>query len=431
MFLILDTSESLNFISPSSTREDFTSGITERCRKIQHTQPLALAPKLILNQPMINRSTTTTAYFDIDSGKISTIVSCSNQNGRYTNGSVEKFLSTKTIELSSPTIVSHANKKPSYLNLACCVNGYSNYTNYDSQERREINKSREVSPIRPIISMARQPRSNDNLLSIPTFVKQSPLTSITKRFAGLTLNDKDTTDNAAMINGNGTTVTNRKSFIQQRVEKLYGTTKILTTTKSSDSFLNGNSPIHQHHTTNGTTNTNGALDEKENDEVNMNSLPVMKHLRPEFAKQLQFIQNSPKKTIRPAVPPKSNDLTSILPPTTATTIESNEISSKTNLLNSELNKEKIVMEPVVNNATSVDEPDKLAVVNNNCDVSNKNLMNINVMEASPSESNDSSQLKDGNYFLTILELEKTRILEKADDTEKELQQLQNDVSVEK
>lgn len=217
-------------------------------------------------------------------------------NDSYINGNSEKFLSTKTIELQSPTVVAHANKKPSYLNLACCVNGYSNYTNYDSVERKEINKSREVSPIRPIITMSRQPRSNDNLLSVPqpvTFVKQSPLASITKRFASLNLGDgKDTTDNA--VNGN---ISNRKSFIQQRVEKLYGTTKILTSTTTTKTVktseiihLNGNS-----HHVNGSSGKE--IDEKENDgELSaMNSLPVMKHLRPEFCRQLNFL-NSPKKT---------------------------------------------------------------------------------------------------------------------------------------
>lgn len=216
-------------------------------------------------------------------------------NGSYFNGSTDKFLSTKTIDLQSPTVVAHANKKPSYLNLACCVNGYSNYTNYDSVERKEINKSREVSPIRPIITMSRQPRSSDNLLSIPqsrevTFVKQSPLSSITKRFASLNINDsssKDTTDNA--VNGS---LTSRKSFIQQRVEKLYGTTKILTTStvKTSETIhVNGNG----HHNSSYVNGNAKEMDEKENEDYT--SLPVMKHLRPEFCRQLQFVQNSPKK----------------------------------------------------------------------------------------------------------------------------------------
>lgn len=446
-----DTSESLNFISPSSTREDFTAGIAERCRKLQ--QPGPLTSKLILNQPINQRSTTTTAYFDINSGKFSTIVSRGETNGRsYFNGvTTESFLATKTIELQSPTVVSHANKKPSYLNLACCVNGYSNYTNYDSIQRKEINKSREVSPIRPLISsinMARQPRSNENLLSVPppvTFVKQSPLTSITKRFASLNINnDKDTTDNASMMtNGNGSVV-NRKSFIQQRVEKLYGTTKILTTVKSSDSIqINGNGTITHSATHNGSTNGTAKVDEKENDEV---CLPVMKHLRPEFCKQLQFMNpSSPKKssltrtstgnvllksaekaTERIENGTSSNpDIFSLPHATKQQPIKTIEISTTEESSNSKF----IEYDAAKLSNQVVSSPETIAVsqeqvMNNNCGVSNNNLIVNNKME---SESQN-SDTKDGNFFLKLLNTEKTRILKNAADLEKEFEDLQESVS---
>lgn len=445
-----DTSESLNFISPSSTREDFTAGITERCRKIQ--QPGPLTPKLILNQPAHNRNTTT-AYFDISSGTYSTIVSRSGDtNSRYFNGITESFLTTKTIDLQSPTVVAHANKKPSYLNLACCVNGYSNYTNYDSVERKEINKSRDVSPIRPIITMSRQQRSTDNLLSVPghppvTFVKQSPLISITKRFASLNINEKDTPDNAGMMNGNGS-VTNRKSFIQQRVEKLYGTTKILTTVKSSDSIqLNGNGTITHLNGSNGSSNgTNGSIttvEEKENDEDSMNSLPVMKHLRPEFAKQLQFM-NSPKKSLtrtstgnillkseqsksdkselKISTNNNNNNINNItsLPPS-----KTNEISI-VDLINSESVRKDCdsLMDRVVSKPEQIVVNEE-KVVNNNCEVSKVNGNGMMDLDLPKLQNNE---IKDGNYFLGILNEEKEKILKIAAETEKELEQLQSDVS---
>ncbi|CRK98648.1 CLUMA_CG012015, isoform A [Clunio marinus] len=456
--LSVDTSESLNFISPSATREDFTAGITERCRKIQ--QPSPLTPKLILNQP-INHTTT---YFDINSGKISTIVSrAGDTNGRYFNGmSTESFLSKKTIELQSPTVVAHANKKPSYLNLACCVNGYSNYTNYDSIERKEINKSREVSPIRPIISsisMSRQQRSNENLLSVPqpvTFVKQSPLTSITKRFAALNLHEKDTVDNASlMTNGSSSSsVANRKSFIQQRVEKLYGTTKILTTMKSSDSIqLNGNGTItHINGSRNGTNGT--IVDEKENDEESMNSLPVMKHLRPEFCKQLQFM-SSPKKSLtrtstgnillkseqKKSVEFKSfessnsgNDLKTIENNITSGNTEL--ITSKSPLITKEISKDQskleVKSEDSKNLPSKVKEDQVAAVINeekvsNNTPIMQKHEINvINKMESEIKSTQD--EIKDGHYFLKLLHKEKTRILDLAEVTEKELMQLQSNPS---
>jgi hypothetical protein len=442
-----DTSESLNFISPSSTREDFTAGITERCRKIQ--QPGPLTPKLILNQPVNNRNTT--AYFDISSGTYSTIVSRSGETkGRYFNGiTSESFLSSKTIDLQSPTVVAHANKKPSYLNLACCVNGYSNYTNYDSIERKEINKSRDVSPIRPIISMSRQQRSSDNLLSVPgqtpVFVKQSPLTSITKRFASLNINDKDTTDNAGVMNGNGNGVTNRKSFIQQRVEKLYGTTKILTTVKSSDSIqLNGNGTItHLNGSSNGTNgSTTTTVDEKENDEISMNSLPVMKHLRPEFAKQLQFM-NSPKKSLTRTstgnVLLKSEQLKTDQPQfkseniTTGNNnnITSNELlsaPSKTNEIVDLINSESVKKDCDNLMDRVLESPEKIIVseekvVNKNCEAINNKINGE--MDSETKLSNN--ELKDGNYFLRLLNDEKARILKIAEDTEKEFEQFQSDV----
>lgn len=431
-----DTSESLNFISPSATREDFTAGITERCRKLQ--QPGPLTPKLILNQP-INQRTTTTAYFDIESGKFSTIVSRGDTNGgRYFNGiTTESFLSTKTIELQSPTVVAHANKKPSYLNLACCVNGYSNYTNYDSVERKEINKSRDVSPIRPIISMARQPRSSDNLLSVPgqvTFVKQSPLTSITKRFASLNITDKDTTDNAGVINGNGAVV-NRKSFIQQRVEKLYGTTKILTSVKSSDSIqLNGNGTIqhlngsaHNGNSHNGTTNGSA---EKENDEVCLNSLPVMKHLRPEFAKQLQFM-SSPKKSLN-----RTSTGTALLKSPTAVEGSAAALTSKpsppikTKDISTEPIKFEVEKEDCAKSTDTVVSSPEPSIVSQETVIDNVHEAKTNGETSSAAMETNSpkAELKDGHYFLRLLNEEKSRILKNAADLETEFEALQADVS---
>jgi hypothetical protein len=446
----IDTSESCNFISPSATREDFTAGIAERVRKIQTTQPLT--PKLILTNQQRTATSTTTAYFDINSGKISTIVSrpppSEPNGGCYFNGNTEKFLATKTIDLQSPTVVAHANKKPSYLNLACCVNGYSNYTNYDSIERKEINKSREVSPIRPIITMSRQPRSqNDHLLSVPTpvtFIKQSPLTSITKRFASLNINDKDTPDNAGMaMNGSSNGgVSNRKSFIQQRVEKLYGTTtKILTTNATTTSTtvknnsstdtiqLNGNGTIHHH--LNGNSNGNNHYDEKENDEeLYMNSLPVMKHLRPEFCRQLQFM-SSPKKVARVSSSNgNSNHSSSSSTSSTTMEIPTTKIESdqqKEIVVNqieeAKMEQNIVVMDRIISKESpAVKESQQSIELSNN----NNNVVNVNKAEMESIKSPE-IEVHDGNYFLKLLNNEKTRILKIADETEKELEVLQSNV----
>lgn len=277
------------------------------------------------------------------------------------------------------------NKKPSYLNLACCVNGYSNLTTYDSKLRQDINKSREVSPSRPIIATLHYNRSSDGgnfQLTAPTLSYISMNNSINNNLSngarmvngrsGATAGNnggQDVTDNvsvnaaAAMFNGNGfgngvgglrTKVISsqsqissvreservvKKSFIQQRVEKLYGNAegvvinkqiyshsnnsgstnerKYLTnianenvaankncyTTPASAVHLNGNGNVNG---TNGSATNNGVggggVVTKENLDVtgkefggdpDMEALPVMRHLRPEFRAQLQMY--SPKK----------------------------------------------------------------------------------------------------------------------------------------
>lgn len=273
------------------------------------------------------------------------------------------------------------NKKPSYLNLACCVNGYSNLTTYDSKLRQDINKSREVSPSRPIIATLHYNRSSEGgnfQLTAPTLSYISMNNSINNNLSngtrmvngrnGASTNGtagQDVTDNvsvnaaAAMFNGNGfgggglrTKVISsqsqissvreservvKKSFIQQRVEKLYGNAEgvvinkqiysnnssatnerkylnnianenvasnknCYTTPASVVHHLNGNA----NGATNGSATNNGGLGggvvTKENLDVNgkefggdpdMEALPVMRHLRPEFRAQLQMY--SPKK----------------------------------------------------------------------------------------------------------------------------------------
>ncbi|XP_044740433.1 uncharacterized protein LOC123301659 [Chrysoperla carnea] len=61
---------------------------------------------------------------------------------------------TSTVDQEIQDNSSTHTKKPSYLNLACCVNGYSNLTTYDSKLRETYrtgtSRSREVSPNRPL-----------------------------------------------------------------------------------------------------------------------------------------------------------------------------------------------------------------------------------------------------------------------------------------
>lgn len=299
-------------------------------------------------------------------------------------GNISTVLTTTSPQVAETTSTTAAtpdgalpNKKPSYLNLACCVNGYSNLTTYDSKLRQDINKSREVSPSRPIIATLHYNRSSEGgnfQLTAPTLSYISMNNTINNNLSngstGRMVNGRngtttgpDVTDNvssaATMFNGNGfgsglrtkvissqsqissnnvressERVVVKKSFIQQRVEKLYGNAegvvinkqiytnnsgstnerkylnnianenvvanKTCYTTPASAVHLNGTA------TTNGSSNGNGVgVVTKENLDVNskefagvggdpdMEALPVMRHLRPEFRAQLQLY--SPKK----------------------------------------------------------------------------------------------------------------------------------------
>lgn len=284
------------------------------------------------------------------------------------------MLTSTTEEQHSPTSRSASPaKKPSYLNLACCVNGYSNLTTYDSKLRQNINKSREVSPIRPIIHTLQYNRgeANSPYLAVPvpmpivndnytgnnghltmdtnkTTTKM--LSSPDKRYFSTTTTttasssssmrhsvaiDKDVTDNmgyirspaaaaAAAVSRHGDPES-PKSFIQQRVERLYGPSALAAGFYSPKRSLNdsansvlsersqnsSNTSIHRFKTEFRSVATasppNGTTTESENhvNQYQMNvgpekageqsSLPVLRHLRPEFRAQLPIV--SPKRTV--------------------------------------------------------------------------------------------------------------------------------------
>ncbi|XP_058449799.1 uncharacterized protein LOC131429591 isoform X2 [Malaya genurostris] len=348
-----DTSGELNFLTPNSAKDiqrEFTAGIKERCKI-----------------PVINCQAVTTVL-DPVTGNISTVL-------------------TTTSPQTETATTAAASKKPSYLNLACCVNGYSNLTTYDSKLRQDINKSREVSPSRPIIATLHYNRSDGGnfQLTAPTLSYISMNNSInnnisngrvggmmngTGRYGGGTgvVGSQDVTDNASMFNGNGfvgglksnvissqsqiSSVREnekvvKKSFIQQRVEKLYGNAEGVVISKqiynsnerkylnnianenvsknySNAIHLNGNGSVAPGAGGgiglggvggsvvvgggaggygNGGTKENLDENNKEiDDDPDMEALPVLRHLRPEFRAQLQLF--SPKKV--PKASPNRN-----------------------------------------------------------------------------------------------------------------------------
>ncbi|XP_043640759.1 uncharacterized protein LOC122611615 isoform X2 [Drosophila teissieri] len=174
---ISDTSGSLNFLTPLSVRDitrEFTGNLQERSVPNLPHQPQHKSPAFVES-----RSTELEHMVLVPA-----IEECDREPS-----------SNDFDEASTENSQEAPDKKPSYLNLACCVNGYSNLTTYDSKIRQDINKS----PIPTLHSMP-SPES-----------KCKPIEPNN--------NSNDSSGNFRSVsshtNGNG-------SFIKQRVERLYG-----------------------------------------------------------------------------------------------------------------------------------------------------------------------------------------------------------------
>lgn len=492
MFVVTDTtSGSLNLLTPSSTTSrirDFTSRIQERAAS--NLQP-SLTPQAISPARTPDDQTPTPRRSD----------------------NLLRPPPKIHVDSSSHRSRSHhkkrdevPQKKPSYLNLACSVNGYTNLTTYDSKLRQDINKSREASPIRPITHTYQYRSENNSLLVpvpvsankllVPTFGPHDTRTNLTpkapskahtdphiaspshafmaaenkqlkndflgpsmttasrpyisnesKSFATSMLHQKDEVDNAkemtfkssysetnfrqTVTNGkesrftsesytissngmskrveitkeNGEKLTSpMKSFIQQRVERLYGPgalaqgffnqkrhklksssedddPKVLTEKslncpserfvsprKSSDSFDSENiftSPTNEDPTV----------------------LPVLRHLRPEFRAQLPVL--SPRKSLKSDLSPQKV--------------------------------EQDIPEPIKT------EPEKVCEVTNgvsviNLDESSESVNGVNGVENLQKVKGD--VVKDAYYFLDLEKKETERLIALAVGAEKELESLQ-------
>lgn len=244
---------------------------------------------------------------------------------------------------------------PSYLSLACTVNGYSITTNYDPER---LAKSRDTSPHRPtehVHDTLATYAVQNNLLSPPNLVplpmqkinKQSPTMSqhtvtshhfIEKHFSTSTTtsyvsskqtkcftssngNSKDTIDacfERKYMNGKQevTSKTNGsecKSFIQQRVERLYGPGALaqgffVSKRRQNMSFDPSNNVETNKIEVHSKSMSDELLDNSTS-ECNMKqscsspSLPVLRHLTPEFRAQLPML--SPRRGVDSSMPKSS------------------------------------------------------------------------------------------------------------------------------
>lgn len=170
----------------------------------------------------------TTAYVDPNTGQVCIALT---QPPTITNNNIDNSeLTYKTIVTPQTPDNGSYEKKPSYLNLACCVNGYSNITTYDSKIRQDINKSREVSPIRPSSSSLQYCKKNNCLappilLTMPNVNPKSPQSHLTSPRTSSTNSGNRYIrgdNNNHTENGESQKECPKLSFIQQRVERLYG-----------------------------------------------------------------------------------------------------------------------------------------------------------------------------------------------------------------
>uniref|UniRef100_A0A1I8Q4D9 Guanylate-kinase-associated protein n=1 Tax=Stomoxys calcitrans TaxID=35570 RepID=A0A1I8Q4D9_STOCA len=393
---ISDTSGSLNFPTPISIKDitrEFTANIRERCSL----------------QTVKNN---TTAYVDPVTGQVcialttqppnTTSATVGTVNNNIAIGEPHCKTTAATVNLLSPQTpdVDTYDKKPSYLNLACCVNGYSNITTYDSKIRQDINKSREVSPIRPSSSSLQYCKKNNSLappvlLAMPNVNVTSPhhhhlhmtsngggggsgiMTTIGTKYTIIENNNhaqngSDSLHNLSVggdevggggggVGGGGSSSTAR-SFIQQRVERLYGPGALAQgfyspkKTKASPQRLNRSqtcengggsatselarkfqelSPSKDYNkfreklTTNGRPSIPASLSSSAADNLNTENnnidLPCLRHLSQEFRAQLPIV--SPKRNFSRSSPGReltNHSNTTMVSNTHTTTTKTNE-----------------------------------------------------------------------------------------------------------
>ncbi|XP_004526279.1 uncharacterized protein LOC101458389 isoform X1 [Ceratitis capitata] len=402
---VSDTSGSMNFPTPISVKDitrEFTTNIRERCAVQnfhENIKTIGLEQKMVLKQPLGNVNNT------------SALLNSSNPH------------SNKMITLTDVS----PDKKPSYLNLACCVNGYSNLTTYDSKIRQDINKSREVSPIRPSSNCIQYCKKSDSLAP-PILLKMDD-------GRGDVANMKPNLSNGQCNNFGYKKPENNKyedneshfqdgrrntSFIQQRVERLYGPAALAQRFYSPKKVRSSNftcSPAHDledassselarkfqqltpskdytefRKKLSATTSNCPRQIVSTTDISNVNNnnvdLPVFRHLSQEFRAQLPLV--SPKKYHSRNSPNKSS---SIENDTTA-------ISQKNKVL--------------------IDEVDRKEVNFSADQISNKYSINEDNTEKNFTEGwqisdvNNTCTEKNGTYFLQLLRNEQSRLLALAD-----------------
>ncbi|XP_014212058.1 uncharacterized protein LOC106641967 [Copidosoma floridanum] len=220
-----------------------------------------------------------------------------------------------------------------------------------------------------------------------------------------------------------------KSFIQQRVERLYGPGALAQgfykrggsprTNGSKLAALNASYGVDKsiigNNNHNNNNNDTSVVDEAtlRDEEESLRSLPVLRHLRPEFRAQLPVV--SPR---RP-----TDGTEQVVKPLKRISISSQKTDTKENKENAVKQKNEPVtngtkMSPsIVNDANQQQQPAVPEVVPaTKSDVLSQN--NGNARNDKPERSED--QEKDGHYYVNLLNREKSRLLAMSQQAQDEL-----------
>nr|XP_022920088.1 disks large-associated protein 4 isoform X2 [Onthophagus taurus] len=330
---------------------------------------------------------------------------------------------------------------PSYLSLACTVNGYSSTTNYDPER---LARSRDASPHRPfghnVDGLTTAYTVCNNLLSPPNLVPLPPISDhdtadVNMSENGVTITTQstttyrheyhhhqlsnsltmsynlassDTVDTCANNGFKGSNIVsscdkennNSKSFIQQRVERLYGPgalaqgffvmKKQKNKSYELEHIARCKAASEKHSKSMNEQGFRHDDDTSDGDSKSKSTLPVLRHLRPEFRAQLPLTVTK-KRTSENTSPQK---------------IPSINIVQEEESVNGHCNPAD-EMNCGFRNELKQSTPCKKS--NDVCD-RNK-----------PRNQTRESTVKDGHYFMMIIEKESQRLLALAIKAEEELE----------
>ncbi|XP_063977964.1 uncharacterized protein Vlc [Diachasmimorpha longicaudata] len=241
-----------------------------------------------------------------------------------------------------------------------------------------------------------------------TITVSSPKSSNTSNLSSNCLNESNLTNGSTVGTDNQTLNSScKKSFIQQRVERLYGPGALaqgfffkrsLNQSTSSESSFNKSS------------NNNDSLVDNANTEESLKNLPVLRHLRPEFRAQLPVVSPrrptdgseqvfKPLQRLSPAVGKNDAKLAATPPSIKISDHESFKLSTSVTSIPDQQPAALEVVLPVLEpsaSATSVPET-------------------LKSMQESQTEE------KDGHYFIKLLKAEIERLFKLAASAEDELE----------